>query len=146
MKTWLLLALLLAPAPAFAFPRDKPGVTRTARNDGDSASLFAISCSSYAWTVVGSSVTTVGTVRGPSRLRRRSMTVQTLGTVTYAVCFSSTIAAADTCSDTRAGHEIGAAWGSLTLYDEAAWYCQTRTGGPTVIKGAEHFDSRDEDK
>ena len=128
---------------AQAFPRDKSSVQRIARNDGDSNLPFAVTCLDSAWTSLGSTSTTA-TGGNASRLRRRAMTVQTLGTVTYGVCLSSTSASGDTCSDDRAGYELGAAWGSVSIYDEAVWYCRTRAGGSTAIKGAEHFDSRDE--
>ena len=138
-----LLGLFMAGA-AQAFPRKDSSVTRVARNDGDSNLPFTVTCLDSAWTVVGSSSTNAGTQTGASRLRRRAMTVQTLGTVTYSVCLSSVTASGTTCADTTTGYEIGAAWGSVSIYDEAAWYCRTRSGGSTAIKGAEHFDSRDE--
>lgn len=137
-----LLGLFLA-GNAQAFPRKESSVTRTARNDGDSANRFAVTCLDSAWTVVGSSLTAVVSSSGASRLRRRAMTIQTLGTVTYSVCLSSSAGAA-TCGDSQVGYELGAAWGSVSIYDEAAWYCRTRSGGSTAIKGTEHFDSRDE--
>ena len=141
----ILCLLCLISVSAEARPREKASVTITARNDGDSNSQFSVTVSSHLWTVVGSSQTyVVNSGSGPSRLRRRAMTVQTLGTVTYGVCLSSTSAAGDTCDDSRPGYEIGAAWGSVSIYDEAVWYARTRTGGTTVIKGVEHFDSRDE--
>jgi len=137
-----LLGLVIA-GTAEAFPRLGSQVTRVTRNDGDSNLPFAITCLESAWTSVGStSKTAVGT--GASRLRRRAMTVQTLATVTYAVCLSTTSASGDTCADGRAGYELGSAWGSVSIYDEAIWYCRTRAGGSTAIKGVEHFDGRDE--
>ncbi len=138
-----LLGLFMA-GNAQAWPRKESSVTRTTRNDGDSINPFAITVTSSAWTVVGSSLTATVTQAGPSRLRRRAMTVQVLGTVTYAVCLSSVSAAASPCDDSIGGYELGAAWGSVSIYDEAIWYARTRTGGPTVIKGSEHYDSRDE--
>jgi hypothetical protein len=47
------------------------------------------------------------------------------------------------CDDSIPGYELGSAWGSVSIYDESVWYARTRTGGTTVIKGAEHYDSRD---
>lgn len=131
---------------AEARPRKESMVTLTARNDGDRNEQFAVGCSSTAWTVVGSSLTTLGTGTGPSRVRRRAMTIQMLSSATYAICLSSTSVVGDTCSDTRAGYELGTAWGSVSIYDEAAWYCRVRTGTNSTIylKGAEHYDSRDE--
>lgn len=148
MKTLILLAVLLAPLPSLAAPRDKPGVTRTARNDGNTRLAFTISCSSSAWTVVGSSQATSssGSFSEQAAIRRRSMTVHTLGTVTYAVCLSTTSASASACDDNIGGYELGSAWGSVSIYDEGVWYCRTRTGGSTQIKGVEFYDSRDEVK
>ncbi len=143
----LILAALLGlflSGTAGARPRGLSSVTPTSRNDGDSINPFAIVVSSGYWTAVGSSLTAAATQTGPSRLRRRSMTVQALGTVTYGVCLSSISATASVCDDTIGGYEIGAAWGSVSIYDEAVWYARTRAGGPTTIKGTEHFDSRDE--
>lgn len=139
----ILLGLFMA-GNAEAWPRKESSVTRITRNDGDSRAPFAITVTSYTWTVVGSSSTSVGTQTGASRLRRRAMTIQTLGTVTYGVCLSSVSAAANACDDSIGGYELGAAWGSVSIYDEVAWYARTRTGGTTVIKGSEHYDSRDE--
>ena len=146
MNKLILAALLglLLPGLASAHPRSRSDVQRVSRNDGDSRNPFAISVTSYTWTVVGSSSTSVGSQTGASRLRRRALTVQALGTVTYAVCLSSVSAAASPCDDSIGGYEIGAAWGSVSIYDEAVWYARTRTGGPTAIKGSEAFDSRDE--
>lgn len=145
MNRLLLVGLLglFIPGIASAHPRSRTDVQRVSRNDGDSNKPFTVTCLESAWTVVGSSSTNAGTQTGASRLRRRAMTIQTLSSVTYAVCLSSTSASGDTCSDARAGYELGSAWGSVSIYDEAAWYCRTRAGGSTVIKGAEHFDSRD---
>jgi|CXWL01.1.fsa_nt_gi hypothetical protein len=135
---------LLLPGIASAHPRSASPTARVSRNDGDSRNAFAMSITSYTWTVVGSSSTNAGTQTGPSRLRRRALTIQALGTVTYAVCLSSVSAAASPCDDSIPGYEIGAAWGSVSIYDEAIWYARARDGGPTVIKGSEAFDSRDE--
>lgn len=148
MKTLLCLVFLALPFAAKAAPRDKPGVTKTARNDGNSRLPFAISCSSSAWTVVGSSQAVASQVMANEQaaIRRRSMTVQTLGTVSYAVCLSTTNASGDGCDDTRAGYELGSVWGSVSIYDEGLWYCRARAGGPTVIKGVEFYDNRDEVK
>lgn len=147
MKT-LLLVFLAFPLTALAAPRDKPGVTKTARNDGNARIPFTITCSASAWTVVGSSQAVASTLMANEQaaIRRRSMTVQTLSSVTYAVCLSTTSASGDTCDDNRAGYELGSAWGSVSVYDEGLWYCRTRTGGSTVIKGVEFYDSRDEVK
>lgn len=137
------------PGKANAAPREKNSVTRTSRNDGNSRILFAITCSSYAWTVVGSSNTTsdsLDTGTAEASIRRRSMTVQTLTTVDYAVCLSSTSASGDTCADGRPGYELGSAWGSVSIYDEGVWRCRTRTGGTTAIKGVDFYDNRDEVK
>lgn len=143
----LILAALLGLSLAgisHAGPRSSSAVQRVTRNDGDSNKPFVVSCLDSAWTIVGSSSTSVGSQTGASRLRRRAMTVQTVATVTYAVCLSSITASGTTCADTTTGYELGTAWGSVSIYDEAAWYCRARSGGPTVIKGVEHFDSRDE--
>lgn len=137
-----LLGLFMA-GNAQAWPRGRSDVQRITRNDGDSKSGFAITVASHTWTVVGSSLTTVGTETGPSRIRRRSMTIQTLGTVTYGVCLSSISAAASACDDSIPGYELGAPWGSVSIYDEAVWYARARAGGTTAIKGSEHYDSRD---
>jgi len=147
MKT-LLLIFLAFPLTANAEPREKRSVTKTARNDGNARLPFAISCSSSAWTVAGSSqaVASQPMANEQAAIRRRSMTIQTLSTVTYAVCLSTTNASGDTCDDNRAGYELGSAWGSVSIYDEGLWYCRARTGGSTVIKGVEFYDSRDEVK
>lgn len=134
-----LAIVLLMVGVSHAAPQRYTDVTKISRNDGNTNNPFAVTCSSFAWTMVGSSMTTTNT---PS-IRRRAMTIQTLGTVTYSVCLSSTNTTANTCSDSRPGYELGAAWGSVSIYDEATWYCQTRTGGSTVVKGAEHYDNRD---
>lgn len=147
MKT-LLLVFLAFPLTAYAAPRDKPGVTKTARNDGNARLPFTITCSSSAWTVVGSSqaVASQPMANEQAAIRRRSMTAQTLGTVTYAVCLSTTSNSSSACDDNIGGYELGSAWGSVSMYDESLWYCRTRTGGSTVIKGVEFYDSRDEVK
>lgn len=137
-----LLGLALA-GTAQAWGRLGSQVTRVARNDGDSNLPFSVTCLESAWTSVGStSRTATGT--SASRARRRAMTVQTLATVTYSVCLSSTSNSSSTCADTTNGYELGAAWASVSIYDEATWYCRTRAGGSTAIKGVEHFDGRDE--
>lgn len=149
MKTFALCAVFLAfPLGASAAPREKPGVTKTARNDGNSRLPFVINCSSYTWTVVGSSQAVASQVMANEQaaIRRRAMTVQTLGTVSYAVCLSSSSNANSACDDNMGGYELGVAWGSVSIYDETLWYCRTRTGGPTIIKGVEFFDNRDEVK
>lgn len=143
----LILAALLGlflPGLAEAFPRGVSSVQRVSRNDGDSRNPFAITLASHTWTVVGSSLTTLGTETGPSRLRRRAMTIQTISTVPYTVCLSSVSLAASPCDDSIGGYELGVPWGSVSIYDEAVWYGRSRAGGTTVIKGVEHFDSRDE--
>lgn len=147
MKT-LLLVFLAFPLTAHAAPRDKPGVTKIARNDGNARIPFAINCSSLTWTVVGSSQAVGSQVMANEQaaIRRRAMTVQALATVTYAVCLSTTNASGNVCDDTRAGYEIGTAWGSVSIYDEGLWYCRARDGGPIVIKGVEFYDNRDEVK
>ncbi len=138
-----LLGLFL-PIVASAHPRDRTSVIRTQRNDGDSVLPFAITVSSGYWTIVGSSNTFVGSETGPSRLRRRSLSVQTLSAVAFGICLSTSNSNTVACDDNSGGHELGSAWSSVTIFDEAAWYARTRAGGPGTIKGAEHYDSRDE--
>lgn len=148
MKAILLLAFLAVPQQAEARARGSSTVTPIARNDGNARIPFAISCSSDAWTVVGSTKTTA-TIHNATdyvSLRRRSLTVQTLSTVTYSVCLATTTATSADCVDGMPGYEIGAPWGSVTMFDEGLWYCRTRSGGPTRIKGNEFYDNRDEVK
>ena len=145
----LLLALLLGAASnSEAHPRDKPGVTRVTRNDGNTRIPFAVSCTSYTWTVLGSTKTTNANYSAGEyvSIRRRSLTVQTLGTVTYSVCLSSSTDSTNPCVDLSPGYEIGAAWGSISIFDENLWYCRARTGGPTNVKGVDFYDNRDEVK
>lgn len=138
-----LLGLLMAGS-AEARPRGLSTVAYTARNDGNSISPFAITVSSHLWTVVGSSLTSANTGDVSSRLRRRSLLVQTLGTVTYGVCLSSISAAASACDNSIPGYELGTTWASVVIFSEAVWYARSRAGGTTAIKGNESFDSRDE--
>ena len=147
MKT-LLLVFLAFPLSAAASPRKESSVTKTSRNDGNSRLPFAISCLDSAWTVVGSSqaVAAVAMANEQAAIRRRSMTVQVLGTATYSVCLSSVAASASACVDTLPGYELGSAWGSVSIFDESLWYCRARSGGATAIKGVEFFDNRDEVK
>lgn len=145
-KIGLILSLMVIATAVYARERSVPSAAPTFRNDGNSNAAYAVTCSSYAWTAVGSTSNIANTTTGASRRRRRAMTVQTLATVSYAVCLSSTSVAADTCADGRPGYELGSSWASVSIYDEAAWYCQTRTGGSTAIKAVEHFDNRDESK
>ncbi len=148
MKLLLALGLTLLGSVVQARPRISPGATMIARNDGNSNNPFTVACSSTAWTVVGSSITTVNTQAGPSRLRRRAMTVQRLSDSTYGVCLSSTSTAGNLCDDNRGGYELGSAWGSVSIYDEAIWYCRNRTGSNSTVplKGVEHYDNRDENQ
>lgn len=149
MKTLALLAVFLLPLTAQAEPREKRSVTKTSRNDGNARLPFTISCLDSAWTVVGSSQAASGAVNGFSEqaaIRRRAMTVQVLGTVTYAVCLSTTSNSSSACDDNIGGYELGAAWGSVSIYDEGLWYCRARSGGATRIKGTEFYDNRDEVK
>lgn len=150
MKALALLAVFLAfPLAVRAEPREKRSVTKTSRNDGNTRLPFTITCLDSAWTVVGSSqaVATAGhAFTQQAAIRRRSMTVHALGTVTYAVCLSTTSNASSTCADTIGGYELGVSWGSVSIYDEGLWYCRARSGGSTVIKGVEFYDNRDEVK
>ena len=143
---FILLAIGFLPTTAAAHEHSRAATARIHRNDGNARLIFAITCSSSAWTVVGVSAVTgaAHSATAEVAIRRRSMTVQTLATVTYAVCLSSTSVAGDTCADGRAGYELGSAWGSVSIYDESLWYCRTRTGGSTAIKGVEFYDNRDE--
>ena len=143
-RALLFLVFGLYAVCASAYPRISPGVARIARNDGDSNNPFAVTCTATAWTVVGSSLTTLGSAIGPSRKRRRAMTIHTLATVTYAVCLSSGGGSGVPCGDTTVGYELGSAWASVSIYDQAVWYCRSRTGGSTAVKGAEHYESGDE--
>lgn len=146
MKTLATLTLVLLPVFSWSHEHSKAATARVHRNDGNARLIFAITCSSSAWTVVGSSAATASANSATieAAIRRRSMTVQTLATVTYAVCLSSTSVAGDTCADGRAGYELGSTWASVSIYDESLWYCRTRTGGSTAIKGVEFYDNRDE--
>ena len=149
MKTLALLAVFLAlPLTAQAEPREKRSVTKTARNDGNARLPFTISCLDSAWTVVGSSQAVASKLMANEQaaIRRRAMTVQTLGTVTYSVCLSTTSNSSSACDDNIGGYELGAAWGSVSIYDEGLWYCRARSGGSTRIKGTEFYDNRDEVK
>lgn len=140
----LIFAVMGVAAMVFARERVMTATNPVSRNDGDSNVPYAITCTATAWTAVGSTSNIASTATSASRKRRRAMTVQTLATVTYSVCLSSTSLSGDTCADSRPGYELGSAWGSVSIYDEAVWYCRTRTGGSTAIKAVEHFDSRDE--
>jgi hypothetical protein len=145
----LALALLCLGSLAYAAPRDKPGVTRIARNDGNTRLPFTVLCLDSAWTVVGSTKTVASQVNATGEyaaIRRRSITIQTLSTVNYAVCLSTISASADTCQDATTGYELGSSWASVSAYDEGLWYCRTRSGGSTRIKGVEFYDNRDEVK
>lgn len=142
-----LLGLCLAPSVR-AEARTETGVKKVSRNDGNSRLPFTISCLDSAWTVVGSSKTVAAAPMASEQaaIRRRAMTVQTLGTVTYSVCLSTTSNSSSACDDNIGGFELGAAWGSVSIYDESLWYCRARSGGATSIKGTEFYDSRDEVK
>lgn len=142
----LIIGIMGIATFAMARPRNNPMADPVFRNDGDSNVPYAITCTATAWTAVGSTSNNASSASSATRKRRRAMTVQTLSSVTYSVCLSSTNVAGDTCADSRPGYELGSAWGSVSIYDEAVWYCRTRTGGSTVIKAVEHFDSRDETK
>lgn len=146
MKAIIFLTLCFLPLTSLAHERSKAATARVHRNDGNARLIFAVTCSSSVWTSVGSSAVTAAALSSTAEvtIRRRSMTVQTLATVTYAVCLSSTSVAGDTCADGRAGYELGSSWGSVSIYDENLWYCRTRTGGSTAIKGVEFYDNRDE--
>lgn len=145
-KIGLVFSLMILAVAVYARERTVPGAAPAFRNDGNSNAPFAVTCTATAWTAVGSTSNIANSSTGASKKRRRAMTVQTLATVTYAVCLSSTSVAGDECVDARPGYELGSAWGSVSIYDEAAWYCRTRTGGSTAIKAVEHFDNRDESK
>lgn len=154
MKKILVLAFLampvMLPSQSEARPRGKSDVQPVARNDGDSSLPFQIGCTSHTWTAVGSTRTAISAhdVSAPSSvtvsLRRRSMTVQTLGTVDNTVCLSTGGATAVPCGDSTVGYELGTPWAAVSIYNEEVWYCRTRSVGNTRLKGVEFYDKRDE--
>lgn len=148
MKSALLVLFLIAPSFVEAKARGRTDVTPVARNDGNTRIPFAVSCTSYTWTVLGSTKTTNANYSAGEyvSIRRRSLTVQTLGTVTYSVCIASSTDSTNPCVGLSPGYELGAPWGAVTIFDENLWHCRARDGGPTNVKGVDFYDNRDEVK
>lgn len=128
-----------------AAPNEGQLVGGVFRNDGNSSIPFAVTCASDSWTVLGSSVASnvAATSTSAIALRRRSLTVQTLGTVSNTVCISTGGASAVPCGDSTKGYELGTPWAAVSIYNEEIYYCRTRSVGTTLMKGVDFYDNRD---
>lgn len=133
-RTWFsafLVGLLVAGA-AFGASRLSPSVQLTARNEGNVATDFAVTCSSTAWTTVKAANTA-----------RRALFIQALVANAYGVCVSTYSTSTVTCGDTTVGLELEAS-AKFTIYDEMARYCRARAGSSgEYLKGSESDDSDD---
>ena len=135
MKKNILIALLLGAVGVglvFSAPRNRPGVDKTSRNEGNTRSDIYVALSSQTWTSVLAAST-----------RRRTAVLQTLSTASYLVCLSSHNYTAFSCSSTRAAIRLEPG-GAYIDYNEAVLYGRIADEGSGVaIYGQEQYDSGD---
>lgn len=116
---------------AFAAARQSPFVTKVARNDGNSLTPFATSCSSTTWTALAS-----------SDFRTRRITFENL-TGGETVCLSTGPTNSNLCTATAPSYKLVSP-GEYDYYSESALYCRALdTKAAQVVHGIKYYDSND---
>jgi hypothetical protein len=132
------LTVMVLSTVLWASPRNRQDTLKTYREEGDSFTPFATTCSSTTWTALATAPT--GSL---STVIQRSLFVQNLAAInSYNVCVSSSQGSA-TCANATTGIEL-APGSNATIYGEATYYCRARSPSTgEILKGILAYDSRD---